>query len=85
MSVCVERTTAADQRRKLYCGALARPLQATSNRVVIRLWTVSAHRMPRFTLVVTVFTHGTRTTQARRQEMKWGVFGEKSGKWGVFL
>jgi len=78
-------TSAADQRRKLYCGALARPLQATSNRVVIRLWTVSAHRMPRFTLVVTIFTHGTRTTQARRQEMKWGVLGEKVENGGCFL
>ena len=32
-----ERTTSADDRRKLYCGALARPLLTTTNRVFIRL------------------------------------------------
>ena len=57
-----ERTTAEHSRRKLYCGALARPLQTTSNRVFLRLWTVSVDRMPRFTLVFTAFTHGNKFT-----------------------
>jgi len=53
-----ERTTTLENRRKLYCGSLARPLQTTSNRIFVRLWTISADRIPQFTLVYTVFTHG---------------------------
>jgi len=55
-----ERTTMANNRRKLYCGGLARSLQTTSNRIFVRLWTVSTDRMPWFMLVFTVFTLGDR-------------------------
>jgi hypothetical protein len=53
-----ERTTLAESRRRKYCGAIARELQTTSNRIFIRLYAASAERLPAFSLEFTLFRYG---------------------------
>lgn len=53
-----ERTTAESDRRKKFCGGIAKDFKTSSNHVYIRIFANTIKLVPSFKALLTVFVHG---------------------------
>ena len=53
-----DRTTALSNRRKQFCGGMAKDLKSASNHFYLRLHSTNVALIPKFNALFTIFVHG---------------------------